>query len=173
MSLSELTPRQTEVLGLLADGLDQRAIADKLVISHKTVGKHIEHILMKLGATSRAQAVALAYQQRHPPRRRRGGCRSFPPPSATQPPRRPRTPPHPRRSTHRHPSPRRRMRRQTPRRTRPHVIVQRLYRIGPRLRCGCFNLKRYHGFTGRPDGLARPRFGGCRHQPKPDRWIGR
>jgi DNA-binding NarL/FixJ family response regulator len=56
----KLTPREVHVLSLLVDGLSQPEIAEKLFISHKTVGKHIEHILAKLGVHSRAQAVALA-----------------------------------------------------------------------------------------------------------------
>jgi len=56
----KLTPREVHVLSLLVDGLSQPEIADKLFISSKTVGKHIEHILAKLGVHSRAQAVALA-----------------------------------------------------------------------------------------------------------------
>jgi DNA-binding NarL/FixJ family response regulator len=58
-----LTARELEVLGLLADGDDQHAIATKLFITPKTVGKHIEHILTKLPARSRAEAVAIAYQR--------------------------------------------------------------------------------------------------------------
>jgi two-component system, NarL family, nitrate/nitrite response regulator NarL len=56
----ELTTRELHVLSLLVDGLTQSEIAEKLFISPKTVGKHIEHILAKLGVHSRAQAVALA-----------------------------------------------------------------------------------------------------------------
>lgn len=56
-----LTPREAEVLDLLAGGLDQREIGTRLVISPKTVATHIEHILRKTGARSRAQAVALAH----------------------------------------------------------------------------------------------------------------
>jgi NarL family two-component system response regulator LiaR len=56
--------RELEVLGLLAEGKSQPDIADELVISSKTVGMHIEHILSKLGVKSRAQAVALAYRDR-------------------------------------------------------------------------------------------------------------
>ena len=56
----ELTRRELEVLSLLVEGLGQDEIAEKLFISPKTVGKHIEHILRKLGVHSRAQAVALA-----------------------------------------------------------------------------------------------------------------
>ena len=57
---SQLTPREQEVLGLLADGLEQDDIARRLFISPKTVAKHIERILSKLGVHSRAQAVVLA-----------------------------------------------------------------------------------------------------------------
>jgi two-component system nitrate/nitrite response regulator NarL len=56
----KLTRRELEVLSLLVDGLSQPEIAEKLFISPKTVGKHIEHILAKLGVHNRAQAVALA-----------------------------------------------------------------------------------------------------------------
>ena len=56
----KLTTRELHVLSLLVDGLTQSEIAEKLFISPKTVGKHIEHILAKLGVHSRAQAVALA-----------------------------------------------------------------------------------------------------------------
>jgi DNA-binding NarL/FixJ family response regulator len=55
-----LTPREEQILGLLADGLRQFDIAARLGISSRTVGTHIEHILSKLGVHSRAQAVALA-----------------------------------------------------------------------------------------------------------------
>jgi DNA-binding NarL/FixJ family response regulator len=55
-----LTRRELHVLSLLVDGLSQSEIAEKLFISPKTVGKHIEHILAKLDVHSRAQAVALA-----------------------------------------------------------------------------------------------------------------
>jgi len=51
-------------LTLLADGKAQVDLADSLVVSQKTVGTHIEHILSKLGVNSRAQAVALAYMDR-------------------------------------------------------------------------------------------------------------
>ena len=61
-STSDLTPRELEVLNLLADGLSQNAIADRLVISPKTVATHIQRILSKLGAHSRAEAVARAYR---------------------------------------------------------------------------------------------------------------
>jgi DNA-binding NarL/FixJ family response regulator len=60
---SGLTRRELEILRLLSSGMDQDAIAGDLVISPKTVEKHIEHILFKLGVHSRAQAVALALQE--------------------------------------------------------------------------------------------------------------
>ena len=58
-----LTRRELEILRLLACGMDHIEIARDLVIAAKTVEKHIEHILMKLGVHSRAQAIALALQQ--------------------------------------------------------------------------------------------------------------
>jgi DNA-binding NarL/FixJ family response regulator len=58
----KLTPREGEVLNLLADGLDQPEIANELVISPKTVSSHIQHILAKLGVHSRAQAVAAVHR---------------------------------------------------------------------------------------------------------------
>ena len=60
---SDLTARELEILSLLAQGLGQREIARRLVISGKTVATHIDHILAKLGVHSRAEAVALAYRE--------------------------------------------------------------------------------------------------------------
>jgi DNA-binding NarL/FixJ family response regulator len=60
---SPLTPREREVLQLLAEGLEQTEIAERLVISSKTVASHIERILAKLGVRSRAQAVAAAFRE--------------------------------------------------------------------------------------------------------------
>ena len=59
-----LSPRELEILGLLAKGIGQAQIAEELVMSPKTVGTHIQHILSKLGVHSRAQAVAEAYRLR-------------------------------------------------------------------------------------------------------------
>jgi DNA-binding NarL/FixJ family response regulator len=55
-----LTAREQEVLELLCDGLHEAAIAELLVITPRTVGKHLEHIFTKLGVHTRAQAVAAA-----------------------------------------------------------------------------------------------------------------
>ena len=59
---ADLTPREQEVLELLASGLAQGEIAGRLVISPKTVSTHIQRILGKLGVHSRAEAVALAHR---------------------------------------------------------------------------------------------------------------
>jgi len=56
-----LTPREAEVLPLLALGLTNREIADRLVISVKTAEHHVAHILRKLGAPNRRKAAALAH----------------------------------------------------------------------------------------------------------------
>jgi DNA-binding NarL/FixJ family response regulator len=58
----ELTPREVEVLKLIAAGLSNNEIADKLVLSHATVKTHINRIFYKTGARDRAQAVRYAYQ---------------------------------------------------------------------------------------------------------------
>ncbi len=58
-----LSPREREILGLLAEGRTQGQIASELVISSKTVATHIQHILSKLGVNTRAQAVALAFRR--------------------------------------------------------------------------------------------------------------
>ena len=58
---SSLTPRELEVLELLADGLGQKRIAQALFITPKTVATHIQRILTKLNVHSRAEAVAYAH----------------------------------------------------------------------------------------------------------------
>ena len=58
----ELTPREVEVLKLIAAGLSNNEIADKLVLSNATVKTHINRIFYKTGARDRAQAVRYAYQ---------------------------------------------------------------------------------------------------------------
>jgi DNA-binding NarL/FixJ family response regulator len=57
-----LSPRESEVLTLVAAGKSNRAIAAELFISEKTVARHISNIFMKLRLSSRAQATAYAYQ---------------------------------------------------------------------------------------------------------------
>jgi non-specific serine/threonine protein kinase len=53
-----LTRREIEVAGLIAEGLSNKAIAAKLVIAQRTVEAHVEHILDKLGFSSRTQVAA-------------------------------------------------------------------------------------------------------------------
>ncbi len=58
--LGHLTPREKEILGLMAQGLDNRAIAQQLVISFTTVRGHVQNVLEKLNAHSKLEAVARA-----------------------------------------------------------------------------------------------------------------
>ena len=60
--LADLTPREKEILALMTDGLDNRAVAEFLHISYATVRTHVRSILAKLGANSRLEAVAKATQ---------------------------------------------------------------------------------------------------------------
>jgi DNA-binding NarL/FixJ family response regulator len=60
LAIDELTPREREVLEIVAQGLDNYAIAARLHISEKTVRNHVSVIFGKLGLNSRAQAVARA-----------------------------------------------------------------------------------------------------------------
>lgn len=62
VSDASLTERELDVLQLLALGRGSKEIARELVISPKTVASHIQHILGKLGAHSRTEAVAIAYR---------------------------------------------------------------------------------------------------------------
>ena len=57
-----LTPREVEVLQLVATGATNREVADALVISEKTVARHLSNLFVKLGVGSRAAATAWAYE---------------------------------------------------------------------------------------------------------------
>jgi DNA-binding NarL/FixJ family response regulator len=62
-SHGRLTRREHEVLALLGEGLKWAEIAERLVISPKTVATHAENIRRKLGVSSRAEAIAVAYRE--------------------------------------------------------------------------------------------------------------
>ena len=62
--ISELTPREADVLRLIARGLGNQEIAEKLFVSEATVKTHVAHILDKLHVDNRVQAVVVAYESR-------------------------------------------------------------------------------------------------------------
>jgi DNA-binding NarL/FixJ family response regulator len=61
-ALDELTEREREVMALVAEGLSNEEIADRLVVSPATAKTHVSRAMIKLGARDRAQLVVLAYE---------------------------------------------------------------------------------------------------------------
>lgn len=59
---ADLTPRESEVIVLLAQGKSNAEVAEKLSVSLATVRSHVHHVLRKMGVSTRAQAVAIAYE---------------------------------------------------------------------------------------------------------------
>ena len=62
-SFGGLTEREREVATLIAQGKSNRVLAEELVVSERTIAKHVENILSKLGFSSRAQIAAWAVEK--------------------------------------------------------------------------------------------------------------
>jgi non-specific serine/threonine protein kinase len=60
-----LTPREVEVLHLLAEGMSDREIAESLSISERTAGNHVQHVMQKIGVDSRTAAAVFAVRHAH------------------------------------------------------------------------------------------------------------
>ena len=71
--LAELTPREREVLALLAQGLSNAEIAGALIIEESTAKTHVKRVLTKIGVRDRVHAVIFAYENGLAPRARRAG----------------------------------------------------------------------------------------------------
>jgi DNA-binding NarL/FixJ family response regulator len=67
-----LSPRERQVVALVATGLTNREVASELHISDKTVARHLSNVFAKLGLSSRAAATAYAYEHDLVPSRYRG-----------------------------------------------------------------------------------------------------
>jgi DNA-binding NarL/FixJ family response regulator len=58
--IDRLTPRERQILGLMAEGMDNREVALRLRVSYATVRSHVRHLLSKMGARSKLEAVVRA-----------------------------------------------------------------------------------------------------------------
>lgn len=67
--VASLSPQERRILGLLAEGLSNRQIAERLYLAEKTIKNYVSNLLMKLGMQRRTEAAVFAarLQQRHPP----------------------------------------------------------------------------------------------------------